>query len=137
MPPEAEVRREGTIYLAGRWRASDEALFPDGTGPREMRLKWSGVDAGVVLTLPPSAAGVRVQVTLDGNPVPAAARGRDVQADASGATSVLLDTPRSTASSPGSPFGVHEIALAPGRRHRRVRVLFRGARRARGVDRHR
>jgi len=112
IPPQPEVRREGTIYLAGRWRATDQALFPDGTGPWEMRLKFSGVDAAVVLT-PPSATGASVRVTLDGKPVPAGARGRDMVADGSGVTSVPLDGARLYDLVSEQKFAAHEIALAP------------------------
>jgi hypothetical protein len=113
IPAQAEVMREGTIYLAGRWRASDQALFPDGSGPAELRLRWSGVDGSVVLTPPPAPANARVIVTLDGKPVPAATRGSDVRADASGATGVTLDGPRLYDLVAGAPFGSHEIGLAP------------------------
>lgn len=113
IPAQAEVMREGTIYPAGRWRASDQALLPDGKGPWEMRLKWSGVEASVVLTPPPSTANARLRVTLDGKPVPASARGRDVEADTSGATSVAIDGPRLYDLVAGVPFGAHEIGLEP------------------------
>jgi len=125
-PSQAEVRREGTIYLAGRWRASDQALFPDGGGPWEMRLKWSGVDAGVVLAPPPSTTSPRVRVTLDGKPVPASARGRDVAADASGATTLALDAPRLYDVVAGVPFGPHEIGLEPEAAGTGVYVFFFG-----------
>ena len=113
IPPQPEVRREGTIYLAGRWRATDQALFPDGKGPWEMRLKWIGVDAGVAFTPPPPAANARLRVTLDGKPVPAGVRGRDVQVDESGVTTIAIDRPRFYELVAGEAFGAHEIGLAP------------------------
>ncbi len=123
-PTQAEVRREGTVYVAGRWRATDQALLPDGTGPWEMRLKWSGVDAGVVLTPPPSATNTRIRVTLDGKPVPADVRGRDVEADGSGATSIALDAPRLYDVIAGAPFGQHELGLEPDAAGTGVYVFF-------------
>lgn len=91
-------RQDGSIYLTGTWRATDHALIPDGKGPWELRLKFHGTEATVVLTPPPGGAA-RVEVALDDRPVPE--------------RFLTVDTPRMFTLVANQKFGTHEIALSP------------------------
>jgi thiol-disulfide isomerase/thioredoxin len=60
IPRHAEVRRDGVLHLEGRWRATEQALFPVGNGPWEMRLKFHAAGLKLVVAPPPGAGPVRV-----------------------------------------------------------------------------
>ncbi len=113
IPPHAEVRRDGVLHLAGRWRATGQALFPVGKGPWEMRLKFHAAGVKLVVTPPPGAGPVRVGVTLDGRPVPARFMGPDLREESAGQTALDVDAPRLVHLIARQPVGSHEIGLHP------------------------
>ena len=113
IPSRDADRQEGVIYLAGNWRATDQALFPVGGGPWELRLKARATGFHVVMEPPAGGAIARVRVALDGKPVTPKDRMSDVRAVANGETIVSLDAPRLYSLLAGTPFGPHEIGLHP------------------------
>jgi thiol-disulfide isomerase/thioredoxin len=115
IPPHAEVRRDGVMHLAGRWRATAHALFPVGKGPWELRLKFHAAGVKLVLAPPPGPEPARVRVSLDGGPVPARFMGPDLREEPAGQSTLTLDTPRLVHLIARQPVGTHEIGLQPQR----------------------
>jgi hypothetical protein len=77
------------FYLSGEWRVEEERSVPS-KGAR-LHYRYSSAVANLVLSSEnPSGPALRVDVTLDGQPVPEALRGAHLNYDEAGLTYLLV-----------------------------------------------
>jgi thiol-disulfide isomerase/thioredoxin len=89
IPAETRLNR---FYLGGRWTVEAERAVASAAGAR-LVYRYLAANANLVMSPPSDGAG-RVEVLLDGKPVPADARGGDVTVDQDGRTYVEVDDER-------------------------------------------
>lgn len=84
---------DGAIYLQGYWHMTPEAAVSDASGAY-FAMRYHAIQVDVVMK-PERGGAIRVNVTLDGRPVPREDAGSDVKYDANGTSYVNVNAPRS------------------------------------------
>jgi len=104
---------DGDIYLQGYWHASpDEEAMVSGGGNGYLAIKYKAIQVVSVIK-PEKGSPVRVNVLEDGQPIPKADAGPDIQFDSSGGSYVVVDAPRAYELLDNVHFGEHELRLMP------------------------
>lgn len=105
--------RDGDIYLQGYWHMTEDAAVTD-SGSGWFAMRYHAIQVMVVMR-PERDTPIRVDVTLDGRPVPRQFAGSDVEYDASGNTYIDVDAGRAYdvigVNAPWAPES--ELRLAP------------------------
>jgi thiol-disulfide isomerase/thioredoxin len=107
----AATHKDGEIYLKGDWRITPEAVVAVGS-PDYLAMRYHAIQVVGVLAPPPGRT-IRVNVTQDGQPVPKADAGSDIQYDDKGASYISVDASRAYDLVMNAKFGQHELRLAP------------------------
>lgn len=99
------------VYFGGAWTLQEERAVPGKGG--KLVFRYSANDANLVLSdEKPDGSPVRVEVTLDGAPVPAALRGADILSDADGRTYLSVKDQRLYQLTDGKGnYGEHVLRL--------------------------
>ena len=85
------AHRDGAVYLQGQWHTTSDAVVSD-SGRGYFAIRYHAIQVDVVMK--PETAPVRVDVTLDGGPVPRQFAGADIEYDAAGNSYVDVNEAR-------------------------------------------
>lgn len=105
---------DGSLYLEGVWHAGPEGLRHAraiSEASDYVALRYHALEVNCVLK-PEGGKPIRVVVTQDGKPVPAADRGADLRAAPSGETYLQVEEPKMYAIIKNAKFGAYDLKLA-------------------------
>lgn len=108
------AHRDGMVYAQGLWRTERESLrHARATTDLSdyIALRYHAIECNAVIR-PEGGEPIRVKITQDGKPVAQPDKGADIKYDESGASYILVDSPRMYRLTRNAAFGSHEIRLA-------------------------